>query len=73
MAVTLALYVLVEHVDPQTSSYTLLTLAKAEAFPDGNIDWREPGGPEWKRRSHVSFENGQWVSRDGSGQVFDRH
>lgn len=73
MAVTLALYVLVEQADPQSSSYTLLTLAKADAFPDGNINWREPDGPEWKRRSHVTFENGQWVSRDGSGQVYDRH
>jgi hypothetical protein len=55
MAVTLALYVLVEHADPQSSSYTLFTLAKADAFPDGNIDWRKPDGPEWKRRSQVTF------------------
>jgi hypothetical protein len=67
-----ARYVLVEKVE-EGLSYTLLNLAIADTFPEGQIDWREIDGPEASGRTSLTYENGVWISRDGYGRAYDMH
>ena len=64
-------YVLVEKAEGL--SYTLLNLATADTFHNGQIDWRETDGPDVSRRTYLTYENGFWISRDGYGHIYDRH
>ena len=66
-------YVLVEAADQSRSSYTFLTLAISREFVDGRIIWQENIGAERDRRSHITFENDEWILRDGRGRIYDRH
>jgi hypothetical protein len=66
-------YVLVEMANEQQSSYTLLNLAIAQNFSNGEIEWQDTTGPEQTRRSHVHYENGSWLLRDGYNRIYDVH
>jgi hypothetical protein len=72
LTVRSARYVLVEKAE-EGVSYTLLNLAIADTFHDGQIDWRETDGEGSSRRTHLSYENGHWISRDGHGRIYDTH
>ena len=65
-------YVEIERAE-EGRSYTVLNLAIAHRFEEGAIVWRETDGPEEDRRSHIEFANGQWLSRDGRGRIYDIH
>jgi hypothetical protein len=66
-------YVLIEDSDEERASYSFLVLFTARDFRDGEIIWDEISAPEDARRSHISFENGNWIQRDGLGRVYDVH
>jgi hypothetical protein len=66
-------YVRVEVADQEKLAYTLLTVAYSNTFSDRTIIWQENLAPETERRTHVAFENGHWISRDGSGRICDVH
>ena len=66
-------HVLVEAADEEGSSFTLLVVGIARAFLGPNIIWQENLPPEMQRRSRIALENGDWVFRDDSGDVYHRH
>jgi hypothetical protein len=66
-------YLLVESAREDTLSYTFLTIAYSEIFSDKKIAWQEALPCEAERRTHVAFESGQWIFRDGSGRIYDVH
>ncbi|WP_315765790.1 MULTISPECIES: hypothetical protein [unclassified Bradyrhizobium] len=63
----------VEAADELTLSYSFLTIGYSERFSGKAIIWQEALAPEPERRTHVNFENGQWVFRDGSNKIYDVH
>ena len=65
-------YIRIEASNEASLSYTFLTEGIASEFPNGHIQWIEKLPIESKRRSHVSFENGDWVMRDGKGVEYFR-
>jgi hypothetical protein len=73
LAIRSVRYIKIEKADEALSSYTLLNLAIARTFKDGNIEWQDASGPEHLRRSHIAYEDGSWVSRDGTGHIYDMH
>jgi hypothetical protein len=66
-------YIRVESVDHEKLTYDLLTLAHSTMLSGGTIIWREELPPERERRTHVAFEGGRWIFRDGLGRIYDRH
>jgi hypothetical protein len=66
-------YVLVEAADETQSSYTTLTLAMAHELNGREIVWQEASASENSRRSHIAFETGRWILRDGWDRIYDRH
>lgn len=66
-------YAVVEAADEARLSYTLLTLDFARRFSGREILWEGASVPERERRSHIAFENGAWVMRDGWGRIYDWH
>lgn len=71
LAISMVLCLRVETVDERAHSYTTLTVAHADTFHDGVIHWRTDEPPaERDRRSHISFEDGQWVLRNDRGQIY---
>ncbi len=66
-------YVLVETAQEETLSYTFLTVAHSTIFSGKKIVWQEALPPEAERRTHVTFEKGEWVFRDGVGRIYDVH
>ena len=63
----------VETADQQTLTYNFLTIGYSKTFSSKAIIWQEDPVPEAQRRTHVTFENGQWVFRDGSNKIYDAH
>jgi hypothetical protein len=64
-------YVLVEKADYTRLAFSFLTLALAHKFTDGmSINWRDNLPTEDARRCHISLEDGNWVQRDGRGEVY---
>jgi hypothetical protein len=63
----------VETADQQKLTYSFLTVGYSETFFDKRIIWQDDLGPEASRRTHVTFENGQWVFRNGSNRIYDVH
>jgi hypothetical protein len=63
----------VETADQQKLAYSFLTVGYSQTFFDKAIIWRDDLGPEAQRRTHVAFESGQWVFRDGSNKIYDVH
>jgi hypothetical protein len=45
----------------------------AENFSNSMIVWHETLAPEIERRTHVVFEDGHWVFRNGLGHTYDAH
>jgi hypothetical protein len=72
LAIRSVRYIEVERAEHGVS-YTVLNLAIARSFADGVIAWQDTDGPEENRRSHITYENGRWVSRDGRGRIYDVH
>jgi hypothetical protein len=65
-------YVVIERADADRS-YTVLNLAISHNFAGGKIAWESTDGPEEDRRSHIEYVDGQWISRDGRGRIYDVH
>ncbi len=66
-------YVLIEKADHTRLAFSFLSLALARGFVDGtSIEWRDDLPAEDARRCHIALENGQWVQRDGWGNVYGR-
>jgi hypothetical protein len=63
-------YVLIEDVNEATSSYTCRTVTISHEFPDGTIIWEGKFPDEDQFRSHIAFEDGNWVLRNGYGQIY---
>ena len=66
-------YILVETAQQDTLSYTFLTVAHSNIFFGKKIVWQETLPSESERRTHVAFQNGQWIFRDGGGRIYDVH
>jgi hypothetical protein len=66
-------YARVEAADEARSSYTILTEAMSHEFRGQEIIWSPTIASEAERRSHIAFENGEWLLRDGHGKIYDRH
>jgi hypothetical protein len=66
-------YVLVEGADAERLSYTVSSLAQSDEFRGNEIIWRPGITDERLRRGHISFENGQWLLRDGLNAIYDIH
>ena len=66
-------YVLVEFAQQDRLSYTFLTIGFANKFSDRKIVWQGALPPETERRTHVEFEDGRWVFRNGTGSIYDIH
>lgn len=66
-------YVLVESAEEAKSSYSFRTVAISHSFSGDDIVWQESLPPEKDCRSRISFENGNWVLRDGYDQIYDLH
>ena len=66
-------YLRVEAADREKVSYTFLTLARADSFAGNTIVWSKDQVPEAERRSHVTFDDGHWIFRDGFGRVYGVH
>jgi hypothetical protein len=65
-------HVLVEAADEASASYTFLNVGMSDAFSGREIVWQEAHLTEVQRRSHVAYEDGVWVMRDGLGRVYHR-
>jgi hypothetical protein len=66
-------WVLIEAADEQRSSYTVKHLATSREFPSGNLIWDEtPMDPRLGRGS-IALENGEWISRNGFDEIYERH
>lgn len=64
-------YVLVEKADYTRLAFTFLSLDLAYEFVDGmSIKWRDNLPSEEARRCHIALEDGKWVQRDGSGNIY---
>ena len=66
-------YIRVESADHEKLTYNLLNVAYSTMLSGHTIIWREELPPEPERRTHVAFEGGQWIFRDGLGRIYDRH
>jgi hypothetical protein len=66
-------YVLVEAADANRLSYTVSSLAQSDTFQGKDIIWREGLTDERQRRGHITFENNQWVLRDGLNEIYEIH
>jgi hypothetical protein len=66
-------YVLVEAADAERLSYSVSSLAQSDEFDRNEIIWRPGITDERLRRGNISYENNQWVLRDGLGEIFDIH
>lgn len=66
-------YVRIKVADEAKLSYTLLTLAISHEFHGNEIVWEDGLPAESARRSHITFENGEWILRDGQNRIYDRH
>jgi hypothetical protein len=63
-------YVLVERADYTRLAYSLLSLDLAREFVGGtSIKWRNDL-PSEDARCHIALENGNWVQRDGRGNIY---
>jgi hypothetical protein len=67
------LYVKVEQADEVRSAYTWLIVASATHFDGDKIEWQDRNEPEDRRRSHIVFENGHWIMRDGYNNIYYTH
>jgi hypothetical protein len=67
---TRASFVLIEAANPETLSYTILSVAEADKFVGNEIIWREGLADERQRRGQIAFENGQWILRDGLNEIY---
>lgn len=72
LAIRSVRYVVVERAEADRS-YTVLNLAIAHHFSRGEIAWQATDGPEEDRRSHIEYVDGQWISSDGRGRIYDVH
>jgi len=68
-----AQYVMIEAADEASSTFTFLTLAVAGEFTQGKISWQGDIGVEEERRCHVTFENGEWIQRDGYNRIYGQN
>jgi hypothetical protein len=66
-------YVLVEAADAERQSYSVSSLAQSDEFVGNEIIWRPGITDERLRRGHISYENSQWILRDGLGEIYDVH
>lgn len=66
-------YLRVEAADEKALSYSFLTIGYSETFSGKAIIWQDALEPETQRRTHVNFENGQWIFRDGSKRIYEVH
>jgi hypothetical protein len=66
-------YVLVEAADAERLSYTVLSLAQSDTLQGKEIIWREGLRDQRQKRGHITFENDQWVLRDGLNEIYDTH
>jgi hypothetical protein len=66
-------YVLVEAGDAERQSYSVSSLAQSDEFEENEIIWRPGITDERLRRGHISYENRQWMLRDGLGEIYDIH
>lgn len=74
LRVKLVRYILVEAADEEQSSYTLLTLAISNDLKEREIVWQDRINVEEKaRRTYITFEDGNWVQRDGYHRIYDTH
>jgi len=64
-------YVLVEAADAERQSYSVSSMAQSDEFNGNEIIWR-PGITDARQcRGHISYENSQWVLRNGLGEIYD--
>lgn len=63
----------IETADHEKMEYAFLTVASSEAFFGKTIVWQEELASKTERRTHVTFEDGHWVFRDGSSKIYDVH
>jgi hypothetical protein len=63
----------VETADQERLAYTFLTIGYSQTFSEKTIVWQGDLAPEAERRTHVTFEDGHWVFRDGSKRIYDVH
>lgn len=70
LAIRSVRYVVVERAEVDRF-YTVLNLAIAHHFSGGEITWQATDGPEEDRRGHIEYVDGQWISRDGRGRIYD--
>lgn len=66
-------YVLVEAAEAERQSYSVSSLAQSDEFDGNEIIWRPGITDKRLRRGHISYENRQWVLRDGLGEIYDIH
>jgi hypothetical protein len=66
-------FIRLEAVDSQKLAYSFLTVGYSETFSDKSIIWDTELVPEAQRRTHVAFERGEWIFRDGSNRIYDVH
>jgi hypothetical protein len=66
-------YVLVEAEDAGRQSFSVSSVAQSDEFNGNQIIWRPGITDERQRRGHISYEKGQWVLRDGLGEIYDIH
>jgi hypothetical protein len=66
-------YVLVEAADAERQSYSVSSLAQSDEFDGDEIIWRPGITDERLRRGRISYENSQWVLRNGLGEIYDIH
>jgi len=66
-------YLLVEDADEARASYTLRLLALAQQFSGDEMVWEDWNQPENESRNFISFEEGHWVHRSGTGEILDVH
>src|SRR5216683_3287859 len=66
-------YVLVEAADAERSAYAVSSIDMCEEISGRNLVWKGGITNVRRRRGHISFENGHWVQRDGSNEVYAVH
>jgi hypothetical protein len=66
-------YVLVEAADPDTRSFTVLITDVSKGFDGKTILWADQLLPEIQRRSSISYEDGHWLMRDGTGKIYFKY
>jgi hypothetical protein len=66
-------FIRLEAVDHQKLAYSFLTVGYSQTFSGKAIIWDTELVPEAQRRTHVAFEGGGWIFRDGSNRIYDVH